>query len=56
MRKIETEATFTVKNNSQIRILKDKVYYSQPKRTEIISSLSSLRDKLFDVQIEVNGQ
>ena len=47
---------FTVKNNAQIRILADKVFYSQPKRTEVNSSLSSLRDKLFDLQIEVNGQ
>lgn len=56
VRELENVATFTVKNNSQIRILADKVFYSQPKRTEVNSSLSSLRDKLFDLQIEVNGQ
>lgn len=56
VRELENVATFTVKNNSQIRISADKFFYSQPKRTEVNSSLSSLRDKLFDLQIEVNGQ
>lgn len=56
VRELENVATFVTKNSLQIQIVKDKVSYSQPKRTEIYSSLSSLRDKLFDLQIEVNRQ
>ena len=57
---IQTTATF-VPNNvgsnlQQIRVEDDKMCYSEQKRAEIYSKLSLLRDKLFDLQVEVNRQ
>ena len=34
----------------------DKVTYTSSKRAEVYSTLSIIRDKLFDLQVGVNGQ
>lgn len=45
-----------VNGGNGISVVHDSVSYSSSKRTEIYSSLSILRDELFDLQVGINQQ
>ena len=53
---IQNAATYVPVNSREIVVEDDRVKYSQAKRNEIYTLLSSLRDKLFDIQVSINRQ